>query len=136
MICLGEQARVNPGPTPPPHRTGGRPQGTEGQLPLSSSLASMSARATTSTYHQGDSKDLHKEETERQHERTELKEHKTDRSVTESRHTHDNGIRSQKETVVFDNSFMLHPAAKRNRSHHGRCAAQEEQVKPDRPHRI
>ena len=40
-----------------------------------------------------------------------------DYSVTESRHTHDNGIRSQKETVVFDNSFALHPAAKRNRSH-------------------
>ena len=41
----------------------------------------------------------------------------------ESRHTHDNSIRSQKETVVFDNSFMLHPAAKRNRSHRGRCTA-------------
>ena len=136
MICLGEQVRVKPGPAPLPHTTGERPRGTKGQPPLSSSLARMSSRATASTFHQDDSKVIHKEETERQHERTELKGHKTDRSVTESRHTHDNGIRSQKETVVFDNSFMQHPAAKRNRSHRGRCAAQAEQVTPDRPHRI
>ena len=71
----------------------------------------MSAKATSTPSHQDDSKVLLKEETERQHESTELKGHKTDRSVTESRHTRDNGIRSQKETVVFDNSFMLQPLA-------------------------
>ena len=31
VICPGEQVRVNPGPAPPPHRTGGRLRGTKGQ---------------------------------------------------------------------------------------------------------
>ena len=59
-------------------------RGTEGQTPLSSSLARKSVRATLSPHHQDDSKVLLKEETERQHESTEAKGHKTDRSVTES----------------------------------------------------
>ena len=96
----------------------------------------MSASATSSPSHQDDSKVLLKAEMERQQECTELKGHKTDRSVTESRHTRDNGILSQKETVVFDNSFVLHPAAKRNRSQRRQCAAQADQVTSDRLHRI
>ena len=31
VIWPGEQVRVNPGPAPPPHRTGGRLRGTKGQ---------------------------------------------------------------------------------------------------------
>ena len=55
MICPGEQDRVNPGPAPPPHRTGRRVRGTKGQQPRSSSLARMSASATPTPVHQDDS---------------------------------------------------------------------------------
>ena len=55
-ICPGEQDRVNPGPAPPPHRTGRRLQGTKGQQPPSSSLARMSASATSTPVHPDDSK--------------------------------------------------------------------------------
>ena len=56
VICPGKQVRVNPGPAPPPHRTGGRLRGTKGQQPLSSSLARMRASATSTPVHQDDSK--------------------------------------------------------------------------------
>ena len=75
-MCLGEQARVKPGPALPPHRPGGRQRGTEGQLPLRSSTVRICASATYSPSHQDDSKFLLKEETEQQHECTELKKHK------------------------------------------------------------
>ena len=56
--------------------TGGRRRGTEGQQPLSSSTARTCASATSTPSHQDDSKVLLKEETERQHECTELTGHK------------------------------------------------------------
>ena len=74
VICLGEQARVKPGPALPPHRPSRR--GPEGQLPLSSSITKMCASVTYSPSHQEDSKVLLEEETEGQHECTELKGHK------------------------------------------------------------
>ena len=40
----------------PPHRTGGRLRGTKGQQPLRSRLARMSASATSTPFHQDDSK--------------------------------------------------------------------------------
>ena len=55
-ICPGEQDWGNPGPAPPPHRTGRRLRGTKGQLPPSSSLARMSASATSTPVHPDDSK--------------------------------------------------------------------------------
>ena len=110
--CLSEQARDKPGPAPLPHRTGGSLRATEERQPPRSH-ARKSARVRLSCLHQDDSKVLHKEETERKHESTELNGHETDRSVAERQHSRDNGIRSQKETVVFDNSFLLHRAAKK-----------------------
>ena len=56
VISPGEQDRVNPGPAPPPHRTGRRLRGTKGQQPRSSSLARMSASVTPTPVHQDDSK--------------------------------------------------------------------------------
>ena len=60
---------------------------------------------------------------ERQHKCTELRGHNTDHSVTNSWDTRDTGIRSQKKTVVFDNSFVLNPAAKKEALACRRCAA-------------
>ena len=56
VICPGEQDRFNPDPAQPPHRTGRRMRGTKGQQPRSSSLARMSASATSTPIHQDDSK--------------------------------------------------------------------------------
>ena len=56
VICPSEQDRVNPGPAPPPHRTGRKVRGTKGQQPLSSSPVRMSASATPTPVHQDDSK--------------------------------------------------------------------------------
>ena len=52
-----------------------------------------------------------KEDTEQQHECTKLKGHKTDRSVTESKHPRDHGIRSQKEIEIDNLTFSLQTAA-------------------------
>ena len=43
--------------------------------------------------------------------------------LPESWYTRDIVFRSQKETVFFEISFVLRPAATNSRSHRGRCAA-------------
>ena len=86
VICPGEQDRVNPGPAPPPT---GPVEGCEeprDKKSRSRSLARMSASATPTPELPGRQQVLHKEDTERQHECTEPKGHKTDRFVTESQH--------------------------------------------------
>ena len=90
------------------HSTGRRVRGTKGQKSRSRSLARMSASATPTPVYQ---QVLHKEDTERQHECTESKGHKTDRFVTPDPAPPCPGIRSQKETEIDDPTFTLQPVA-------------------------
>ena len=71
--------------------------------------------------HQGDSECLQQKKTRSDTQGNLALRGRTGKDHPESRYDRDIVIRSQKETEKSENSFMLRPAGKNNRSHRRRC---------------